>query len=153
MFDIENINILIMTTQHIDDVMIIENSSFAVPWSKRAFTEELTGNRFARYIVAEVSDKIIGYAGMWRIFDEGHITNIAVLPEFRGKGVGTRLIHNLIKMAKNENIIKMTLEVRTGNMAARKLYSNLGFIECGLRKGYYSDNGEDAIIMWKNDIY
>ena len=147
-----NVEVFAMTIDHIDDVMIVENLSFKIPWSRDAFIEEITRNKFAIYISARIDGRVIGYAGMWKVFDEGHITNIAVHPEFRGSGVGSELVDNLIKIAQKEGITKMTLEVRKGNIAAKALYGKYGFEAGGLRKGYYSDNGEDAIIMWKNEV-
>lgn len=146
------IEIVPMSPDHIDQVMVVENLSFSVPWSKNAFVEEIKNNKFARYIVAKIDGKVVGYAGMWKVMDEGHITNIAVHPEFRRSGIGSRLLEGLIDIARREYIASMTLEVRKSNIAAQKLYEKFGFAEGGFRKGYYSDNGEDALIMWKNNI-
>lgn len=146
-----NLEITTMTIDHINDVMTIEELCFTTPWSKAALIEEVKSNRLARYIVAVSSGKVIGYAGFWKIIDEGHITNIAVHPEFQGAGVGNCLMYNLLELARRENIKKLTLEVRAGNAKARNLYRKHGFTECGIRKGYYSDNKEDAIIMWKTE--
>ncbi|HHV59461.1 MAG TPA: ribosomal protein S18-alanine N-acetyltransferase [Clostridiaceae bacterium] len=152
MKEFDNLEIAEMTIDHIDDVIIIEKLCFKTPWSKKAFTEELVNNKFARYIVALTNRKVIGYAGFWKILDEGHITNIAVHPEFQGEGVGNCLMYNLIELARKEGLTRLTLEVRAGNLKARSLYKKYGFSDCGIRKGYYSDNNEDAIIMWKNDV-
>ena len=141
-----------LTREYIDDIMVVENLSFSVPWSKGAFLEEIENNKFARYIVAKVDGKAVGYAGMWKVIDEGHITNIAVHPEFRHAGIGSLLMENLIGIARKEGITSMTLEVRKSNIAAQRLYFKYGFTIGGLRKGYYSDNGEDALILWKKDI-
>lgn len=141
-----------LTREYIDDIMVVENLSFSVPWSKGAFLEEIENNKFARYIVAKVDGKAVGYAGMWKVIDEGHITNIAVHPEFRHAGIGSLLMENLIGIARKEGITSMTLEVRKSNIAAQRLYFKYGFAIRGLRKGYYSDNGEDALILWKKDL-
>ena len=146
MLDVE---IVKMSVDHLDDIMVVERLSFSVAWSRDAFIEEITRNRFARYISAKANNRIIGYAGMWKVFDEGHITNIAVHPEYRGKGIGSSLVEELIKIAKNEGITRMTLEVRESNIAAQRLYSKYGFRKSGIRKAYYADNSENAIIMWK----
>lgn len=146
------IEVVTMAVEHIDGVMVVENLSFRIPWSKNAFLEEVTGNKFARYITAVQDGKIVGYAGLWKVFDEGHITNIAVHPEFRGNGIGSILMEKLIELAKTEGVTSMTLEVRRSNLAAQKLYAKYGFLPGGVRKAYYADNGEDAIIMWKNGI-
>ena len=147
-----NVEVFAMTIDHIDDVMIVEDLSFKIPWSRDAFIEEITRNKFAIYLCARIEGKVIGYAGMWKVFDEGHITNVAVHPKFRGSGVGSALVDNLINTAKKEGITKMTLEVRKSNIVAKALYGKYGFEAGGFRKGYYSDNGEDAIIMWKNEV-
>jgi len=147
-----NTEILKMSVEHIDGVMIVENLSFGIPWSKNAFTEEVTNNKFARYIIAKVDGEVVGYAGLWKVFDEGHITNIAVHPEYRKCGIGSRLLEEMINLSKEEEIIKLTLEVRKSNIAAQRLYGKYGFIVSGMRKAYYSDNNEDSLIMWKNEI-
>lgn len=147
-----NINVVKMSLENIDDIMIVENLSFKIPWSRNAFMEEVTNNQFARYIMADLSDKVVGYAGLWKVFDEGHITNIAVHPEFRGNGIGSILLRELICLSKNEGITCLTLEVRKSNQAAQALYNKFGFVAEGSRKSYYADNGEDAIIMWKHEV-
>ena len=137
--------------KYIDSILIIENESFSDPWSKDSMEKELNNN-FARYVVVKHKDEVIGYGGMWLILDEGHITNIAVLQKYRRKGIGKLILISLIEICKTENICGLTLEVRKSNDAAQKLYSKFGFIPEGIRKGYYSNNNEDAIIMWKRDI-
>lgn len=146
------IEILEMIQAHIEEVMIVENLSFSIPWSKNAFMEEVTRNKFARYLTARIHGVIVGYAGMWQVFDEGHITNIAVHPEFRANGVGSALVKKLIENARKLGITRMTLEVRRSNLAAQKLYEKYGFEVCGVRKAYYADNNEDALIMWKENV-
>jgi ribosomal-protein-alanine N-acetyltransferase len=141
-----------MTEDDIDEVMEIEKLSFATPWSREAFVGEVTKNSCARYIVAEVDKKVVGYAGFWVVLDEGHITNIAVHPEYRGKGIGSRLMEGLIDLAKKNGITSMTLEVRESNLVAQNLYKKFGFKVLGRREGYYQDNNEDAIVMWKYDL-
>ena len=146
------INIIPTIVEHINDIIIVENLSFKIPWSKEAFIQEVTKNTFARYISAGVEDRIIGYAGLWKVCDEGHITNIAVHPDFRGMGVGNELMKHIIEIAKNEGVTRMTLEVRKSNLVAFGLYCKYGFDSCGIRKAYYADNHEDAVIMWKENI-
>jgi [ribosomal protein S18]-alanine N-acetyltransferase len=134
---------------HIEDIVTVENLSFRIPWSKQSITDEIIKNKFALYFSADLDNHIVGYAGMWHICDEGHITNIAVHPEFRGIGIGSLLMESLIQKASDLEIISMTLEVRKSNAAAQALYRKYGFEDGGLRKAYYADNNEDAIIMWK----
>ena len=147
----DGIEISYMGIEDIDDVMVVEKLSFKIPWSRNALTEEVTNNKFAKYIVAKVNGRVVGYAGMWKVCDEGHITNIAVHPEYRRQGIGNKLVENLILIAEEEGISRMTLEVRRGNCAAQNMYKKHGFVEEGFRKAYYADNGEDAIIMWKEN--
>ncbi|MGI6224769.1 MAG: ribosomal protein S18-alanine N-acetyltransferase [Peptococcales bacterium] len=135
----------------IDQVVEIENVSFPTPWSTFAFTCELLDNNFANYLVLTLDNDqntIIGYGGMWIILDEAHVTNIAIAPSYRGKRLGEYLLREMMVRALAKGAEKMTLEVRVSNTNAQKLYKRLGFKATGLRKGYYLDNDEDAIIMW-----
>lgn len=140
----------VMLPEHLDQVLGIENRSFTVPWSRRAFMFEVTENEFAFYIVAITEEKVVGYAGLWIVLDEAHITNVAVHPDYRGAGYGRALMVELISRAAMLGAFKLTLEVRISNGVARDLYKSLGFVDKGFRRKYYSDNGEDAIIMWLN---
>lgn len=142
--------ILKMTTEHIKDVHKIEEDCFSIPWSEKSFYEELTKNKMAIYIVAKENENIIGYGGMWHVINEGHITNVAVKKEYRGKGIGSKIIEALINIAKEKEMIGITLEVRTSNNIAQSIYKKNGFIMEGIRKEYYDDNKEDAIVMWKH---
>lgn len=148
---INNIEVIPMSEEHLDGVMVIETLSFKIPWSRSAFIDELTTNQMAVYVVAVSGREIIGYGGLWRILDEGHITNIAVHPEFRRCGAGSRIMDKLLEICQREGIKSLTLEVRKSNIPAQRLYENYGFKAEGIRKGYYSDTGEDALIMWRHD--
>ncbi|WP_084110854.1 ribosomal protein S18-alanine N-acetyltransferase [Caldanaerobius fijiensis] len=138
-----------MTEKHLDAVMEIEKEAFTVPWSRESFEMEITRNKCAYYIVAILDEKVVGYGGMWLVVDEAHITNIAVHRDYRGQGIGKKIIEGLIEEAKRRKLMAMTLEVRASNRVAIHLYEKYGFTPFGRRKGYYSDNNEDAIIMWK----
>lgn len=137
-----------MTLDDLDRIMEIEHESFSLPWSRDAFVAELTQNHFANYLVALHNDEVVGYAGVWVILDEGHVTNIAIHPSARGKKLGKKLMLELMATAIARGVERMTLEVRVSNVVAQRLYEKLGFISHGIRKGYYTDNNEDAIIMW-----
>lgn len=139
----------LMNLEDIDDVLIIENSSFSTPWSREAFERDMN-NDMAMYLCIEYDKKIVAYAGFWKVFDEAHVTNVAVLPEYRGKGISKVLMHSLFNLACTNNIDRMTLEVRESNYVAINLYTRLGFDNCGKRPNYYRQPSEDAIIMWKN---
>ena len=136
-----------MGKKDIDAVYEIECESFISPWSKKSLAEELK-NKLAYYGVLYDNEDAIAYAGMWILFDEAHITNVAVRKAARGKGFGRVIMNHMIKEAKEKGATKMTLEVRQNNIIAQNLYKSLGFSLCGVRKGYYSDTGEDGFIMW-----
>lgn len=139
-----------MTVDDIDGVMKVETSAFTVPWKREAFYNELVHNQFAKYIVMTDNDQVIGYCGMWLILDEAHITNIAVLPEYRGRKLGEALLMQSKLLAMQHQAATMTLEVRVSNHVAQNLYKKLGFKPGGIRKNYYTDNNEDALVMWVN---
>lgn len=135
-----------MTMDDVDGVYAVEIGTFVDAWSRDAFVSDMK-NPVARYLVAEQDGKIIGYAGAWVILDESHITNIAVLKEHRGQGTGKRLTYGLLQYLSNLGAAYATLEVRRSNEIAQNLYKSLGFVQLGVRKRYYADNGEDALIM------
>lgn len=135
-----------MTMADVDGVAAVEAATFPKPWSRDAFVSEMN-NVAARYMVAELDGKIIGFAGAWLIIDESHITNIAILSEHRGKGYGRLVTEALLQYLSNLGAAYATLEVRKSNEVAQNLYVSLGFLKLGVRKRYYEDNQEDAIIM------
>jgi ribosomal-protein-alanine N-acetyltransferase len=137
-----------MRLEDIGDICRIEQEAFPTPWTAGAFRNELTNNQFARYLVMELGGEIVGYGGMWLIMEEAHVTNIAVRADHRGKKLGERLVREMQRIAYDQGAVRMTLEVRVSNYIARRLYQKLGFRSIGLRRGYYTDNGEDAMIMW-----
>ena len=140
-----------MNIQNIDDVVNIDKLSFKIPWSRDAYMLEIEKNKCARYRVIVKEGKVIAYGGMWIVVDEAHITNIAVHPDYREKGLGNAIVEDMLDLARFLNIASMTLEVRVSNTPAIKLYSKYGFTEVALRKGYYADTKEDAIIMWRHE--
>jgi len=141
-----------MTTLDIDAVQVVERASFPVPWPANAFRHELTQNKNAHYIVAREGDRIVGYAGLWLSLDEAHITTFAVLPDYRRRKIGERMLVALFDKSAKLGAEWMTLEVRASNLAAQKLYEKYGFRPAGIRRRYYSDNNEDAIIMWTDRL-
>lgn len=136
-----------MTMNDLDAVTAIEAATFPKPWSKDSFRQELERNVAARYLVAEKDGQVIGYAGAWIILDESHITNIAISQAFRGCGYGRQLTQALMQYIANLGAAYATLEVRKSNITAQNLYKSLGFIQLGVRKRYYEDNQEDALLM------
>lgn len=141
-----------MYLSDLDAVMGIEGSSFPTPWSRNAFQSELMENNFAAYLVLDFHGRVVSYGGMWIILDEAHVTNVAVHPDFRGYHLGERMMQGLMARAQSLRAVRMTLEVRRSNSVAQNLYQKLGFIQLGVRRGYYSDPHEDAFIMWKDPL-
>lgn len=138
--------------EDVEEMARLDAICFSAPWSYKDFLKEITGNKLALYVVAEKDGRVQGYAGLWCILDEGHITNVAVHPDHRKKGLGFTLVKTLLDLAQKIRQVKsFTLEVRVSNGHAIKLYQKFGFVEMGKRKGYYTDNKEDASIMWLMD--
>ncbi|MCI6012752.1 MAG: ribosomal protein S18-alanine N-acetyltransferase [Firmicutes bacterium] len=133
----------------IPSVAAVEKQCFTVPWSFESLHHDILENRLSFYIVAEVGGTVCGYVGIWKIVDEGHITNVAVSPQYRRKHIASAMLDVLLAACEESGIRRFTLEVRKGNEAARRLYEKKGFRDAGVREGYYDDNGEDAVIMWR----
>ncbi|NLP36590.1 MAG: ribosomal protein S18-alanine N-acetyltransferase [Firmicutes bacterium] len=131
---------------HVDEVSEIEKAVYPTPWTKFAFINEIIDNGFAYYYVALNDKKVVGYAGIWVVLDEAHITTLAVSPQWQGKGIGKTLLQHVINEADSKGAVRMTLEVRVSNSKAQELYKKFGFVACGRRPNYYHD--EDALIMW-----
>jgi ribosomal-protein-alanine N-acetyltransferase len=140
----------LMNLDDLDEIMVVEHESFTLPWSRVAFYNELVQNQFAKYIVLEVDEKVVGYCGVWIVIDEAHITNIALLPAYRGRKLGEALLRKLMDYARENGAKTMTLEVRVSNNVAQSLYRKLGFQGGAIRKNYYTDDHEDALVMWVN---
>jgi ribosomal-protein-alanine N-acetyltransferase len=143
------VEIIAMKQEHIDEVLAVEEACFHIPWTRADFQREINENKMAIYRVAVINGKIVGYAGMWHVVNEGQITNVAVLPEYRRYGIGNAMMEEFIKIAQDCEMIGITLEVKISNFPAQKLYTKFGFKPEGFRKNYYKDTNEDAIIMWK----
>ncbi|WP_432361637.1 ribosomal protein S18-alanine N-acetyltransferase [Sporosarcina sp. UB5] len=137
-----------MTMEDIAAVVEIEQEAFATPWTQEIFEHEMTGNDYAHYIVAVVDDEVVGHCGMWVVLDECHITNVAVRMHMRGHGIGEALMRKAIELCQANDVKLMTLEVRVSNHTAQNLYRKLGFQDGGIRKNYYTDDHEDALVMW-----
>lgn len=137
-----------MTLNDLHQVEEIEKKSFATIWSRNLYKKEITENSFAHYFTMEKDDKVIGFCGMWLVIDEVQITNIAVDPDYRGFGYGTLLFQHMLNVAIHQGAVGLSLEVRTTNLPAQRLYRKFGLEPAGIRKNYYTDNNEDAIVMW-----
>ena len=140
-----------MSIDDIENVVNVENDCFTTPWSKDSFLREINENDVALYLVAKIENVAVGYIGVWRIQNEGHITNVAVHSNFRGMGIGNMLVSELLSLCEKEGIDAFTLEVRKSNIVAQNLYKKFQFVEEGIRKGYYQDTKEDAVIMWRRE--
>ncbi len=140
-----------MKKEDVPRVMEIERECFPTPWQESAYYTEIA-NHSAYYIVACKEDEIVGYAGMWVIMDEAHITTLGVAREFRGTKVGEQLLVGLLDESIRRNARRATLEVRQSNHIAQNLYKKYGFVPAAVRRGYYTDNHENAIVMWIYDI-
>jgi len=138
----------------LDDLMEIESTAYGEHhWSRDSFASELN-NKVAKYYAAKNTEgKLIAYLGVWHIVDEAHITTIAVHKDYRRKYIAEALIAKMLEDCYNNFVKYITLEVRVGNIPAIKLYEKYGFKSLGTRKGYYQDNGEDALIMWTENIF
>ncbi|MDC2867825.1 ribosomal protein S18-alanine N-acetyltransferase [Bacillus sp. BP-3] len=145
-----NITFRNMKEEDIPQIVLIEESSFTTPWTAEAFEREINMNEYAHYAVLETEEGIIGYCGLWIILDESHITNIAILPKYRGLKLGVALLQEVMNKARAFGAKTMTLEVRVSNEVAKKLYRKFGFQNGGIRKRYYTDNYEDGLVMWVN---
>lgn len=131
----------------LDSIHHIEQTCFVNPWRRADLSQDINSNPVARYLVLALDGEVIGFAGAHMVLDEGHITNIAVLPLYRGNGYGRLLTRALMQYAANLGVSHMTLEVRKSNQAAIRLYAGLGFEAVATRRAYYEDNGEDAWLM------
>jgi [ribosomal protein S18]-alanine N-acetyltransferase len=146
--DAENATFRDMRLEDIPVICSIEKESFTTPWTAAAFQNELTNNQFAKYMVLECDGGIVGYGGMWLIMEEAHVTNIAIGADYRGRKLGDKLLTEMQRTASRLGAQRMTLEVRPSNEVAQRLYAKKGFRSVGVRRGYYTDNQEDALIMW-----
>ena len=146
------LQIVPMRVTNLPAVHAIERASFDSPWPADAYRSELETNRLASYLVARANGQIVGYGGMWLMVDEAHITTFAVHPAWRRQRIGERLLLAFIDLAIDRHAREATLEVRLSNLPARRLYEKYGFRPVGLRPRYYSDDGEDALIMTTEPI-
>lgn len=137
--------------EHIPQILEIEKRANTAPWSERSFQNELT-HEHGVFLVAYSGAKIVGYAGMWLVVDEAHITTVAVDPDHQRRGIGRKLMIELLARAREAGMAGATLEVRAGNAAAIGLYEGLGFVRAAVRRRYYPDNKEDAVVMWLHDL-
>lgn len=136
-----------MQARDLDAVEALERESFTLPWTRAALESDALENRCARYLVLERDGQLLAYAGLWLVMEEAYITRIATRPDCRGAGLAAQLLGALLQLASNLGVRYVTLEVRLSNTAAQRLYEKCGFERVGVRKRYYEDNGEDALLL------
>jgi ribosomal-protein-alanine N-acetyltransferase len=137
-----------MRAEDLDEVVDIERASFGMPWSRGAFLYEIEQNRVARcWVLRDEGECVVAYLCLWEIGEELHVTNIAVHPRLRRRGLARQLLSAILDDGRSRRLKSVTLEVRPTNEEARTLYESFGFRVVGRRKGYYYDTGEDALIM------
>ncbi len=140
-----------LTNDVLDQVLAIEQVSFPEPWSRKLFEQEIKHSA-SEFIVMLADDKVIGYGGFWRVLDEAHITNVAILPELQRRGLGSRVLGRLLEIAREKGARRATLEVRESNAAGIGLYRKFGFEPVAIKTKYYTKTNEDALIMWKDGL-
>jgi [ribosomal protein S18]-alanine N-acetyltransferase len=145
------VRIVPLAEAHIPEILEIEKRANSAPWSERSFRGELT-NPQSIFLTALEENRVAGFAGVWMVVDEAHVTTVAVHEDFRRQGIGRALTAELLKLAKERGAVCATLEVRASNEHAIALYESLGFYHAARRRGYYPDNREDAIVMWKDAL-
>jgi [ribosomal protein S18]-alanine N-acetyltransferase len=141
-----------MRRRHLKGVMAIERQVYPRPWSPNLFLSEMSELRNRTYLVAKIGKDVVGYGGIMCYGEEAHVTTIAVDPTHHRKKIGTRLMYDLIREALRLGAQAISLEVRVSNWGAQRLYSQFGFRPVGIRKNYYQETNEDAVVMWADDI-
>ena len=141
-----------MRRRHLRGVLRIESQVYPHPWSPGLFNGELAMVESREYVVARVGANVVGYGGLMLAADDGHITTLAVDPEWQRRGVATRMLLQLARLGAARGVEQLTLEVRLSNQTAQQLYRKFGFAPAGIRRGYYVDNREDALVMWAHDV-
>ena len=147
-----SVHVMPMRRRHLRGVVRIEDQVYPRPWSHSLFVSELALRGSRSYVVARVGRDVVGYAGLMMSLTDGHVTTIAVDPAWHRRGIGTRLLLTLAYEAIDRDATAMTLEVRLSNRAAQEMYKRFGFTAVGVRKGYYGDTGEDALVMWAYEV-
>src|SRR5262245_37093945 len=137
----------------LEAVLRIEQASFVNPWTREMYLDELENRGVSYcYVARNPSDEVVGYCSFWCVVDELHINNLAVAPQYRGAGVGTALLVEVLRQGARLGACRATLEVRRSNQVARRLYERLGFTVAGVRQGYYTNPVEDALVLWREKL-
>ena len=146
------LDISLMRVEDVQEVLRVESMCFATPWPRNAFHNELTENKLAHYFVGRADDMIVAYGGLWVILEDAHITTVAVHPSHQRRQFGERILVCLLDEAVERGACWVTLEVRESNVGAQNLYKKYGFTVVNTRRGYYSDNDENALVMWAGNL-
>jgi len=146
------VRIVPLQRRHLRQVVRIEEDAYPQPWSATLFLSEIAQRSSRRYTVALIGPMVVGYCGLMLVGDEGHVTTLTVDPRWQRRGIGTLMLLDLARAAPGVGARHLTLEVRVGNTAAHVIYRRFGFAPAGVRKNYYPETGEDAIVMWARDI-
>ena len=141
-----------MTQGDLPAVLRIEGASFTTSWPANAFFNEIRDNKLAHYFIGRLGGHVVAYGGIWVILEDSHVTTIAVHPDYRGLKLGEEMLLKLLDEAIAQGASWITLEVRESNDVAQKLYRKYGFTTVSTRRGYYSDNGENALVMWAGNL-
>ena len=152
MADNSNLTLVKAGKKEVGDIYELERACFPSPWTYNMLYTDICENRITEYVLCRDGGKPVGYGGMWMILDEAHITNVCAHPDSRRRGIASAVLRWLICTAREKGAARITLEVRVSNVAAMHLYESFGFHICGKRTSYYSDNGEDAYILWLDDL-
>jgi [ribosomal protein S18]-alanine N-acetyltransferase len=152
----QRLSISLMTNADVREVLRIETLAFSTSWPQNAFTSEINDNKLAHYVVGRVGEgtaaPIVAYGGIWVILEDSHITTIAVHPSWRGRKYGEQMLLYLLREAIQRSASWITLEVRESNEVAQNLYRKYGFTVVSTRRAYYSDNNENALVMWAGNL-
>jgi ribosomal-protein-alanine N-acetyltransferase len=148
---VKTVRFVPIAEEYIADILAIEQEANAAPWSERSFRHELT-NPHSVFRVVLVDGKVAGFGGVWLVIDEAHVTTVRIRQDYHRKGLGWRLMVNLLEAAQEAGMLCSTLEVRVSNAPAIALYRRLGFESTAIRKAYYPDNREDAMVMWLSGL-
>lgn len=144
----DNFHVRKMNVHDIAYVGRVEAATYNNPWPHDIFFREIIDNKHAHYFVAILDDSVIGYGGMWLVADDAQITNIAIHPSYRGHKLGEKLFQQMLEFGVHHGMKRLSLEVRESNVVAQRMYKKFGLVRGGIRKNYYTDNQEDAVVMW-----
>jgi ribosomal-protein-alanine N-acetyltransferase len=140
----------VMSTEDLSGLVAVEQASFLNPWSHEMYVAELQNPDVSHLLVAKDSEgRVVGFCGFWRVLDELHINNLAVLPEYRRQGIASKILDRVFAEGRRVGATRATLEVRRSNEIARRLYERFGFAVAGVRRGYYRRPDEDALVLWR----